>query len=158
MIKSKIETILFISAKPVSFAKMAEILAVEKDAVLEVVSKLQIEYNKDGRGFRIVASDKEAEMVSAPENKKIAEMLQKGEIQEELSRAALEVLAVICYKGPASKSQIEEIRGVNCSFTLRNLLMRGLIEKAGKDGKYKASLDLLKKLGIENIESLKLQV
>jgi len=158
-LKSKIETILFISAKPVSFKKIAEILGVDNNAVKEVVEQLQNEYNKDSRGFRIIFNENEAEMVSAPENKNIVEKMQKTEIQGELSRAAMEVLAIVAYKGPISKFQAEEIRGVNCSYTFRNLLMRGLIEKAGKDKDgsvlYKISLDLLKKFGVEKIKSLK---
>lgn len=132
---------------------MAEVLDIEEEKIIGEVEKLQEEYKKDNRGFRIISDDKEAEMVSAPENKEIAQSLFRSDVQEELSRAALETLAVIIYKGPINKTGIEEIRGVNCSFTLRSLMVRGLVEKSGK-GEYKISLELLKKFGIENAGEL----
>jgi segregation and condensation protein B len=80
-------------------------------------------------------------------------------MQEGLSKAALEVLSIIAYKGPISRAEIESIRGVNCSFTLRSLMMKGLLERIDnpKDGRgylYKISFEFMKKLGIENIDKL----
>jgi segregation and condensation protein B len=80
-------------------------------------------------------------------------------MQEGLSKAALEVLSIVAYKGPISRAEIESIRGVNCSFTLRSLMMRGLLERIDnpKDGRgylYKISFEFMKKLGIESIDKL----
>lgn len=155
-LQSQIESILFVSAKPVSFRKIMEALNIEQLQAEEAVRALQEEYNRYGRGIRIVCGDKEAEMASAPENKFAVEEMKKAEIQEELSQAAMETIAVVLYKGPIGKEEIEEIRGVNCRFILRNLLTRGLIEKEreGDSPKYTISLDLLKKLGIEKREKI----
>jgi len=85
--------------------------------------------------------------------------LVKNDLEEDLSRATLEVLAVVAYRGPISRAQIEEVRGVNCSFTLRNLLMRGLVERVenpndSRSYLYKISFDFLKHLGLGNVKEL----
>ena len=83
----------------------------------------------------------------------------KSEIQENLSKASLEVLSIVAYRGPVTRAEVEAIRGVNCSFTLRALLMRGLLGRIEnpKDNRsyiYKISFDFLKKMGLERIEQL----
>ena len=98
-------------------------------------------------------------MATAPENSEIISELVKSEIQENLSKAALEVLSIIAYRGPITRINIEAIRGVNCTFTLRNLMMRGLLEKVDNPSDnrsylYKISFDFLKKLGIDSISKL----
>ncbi|EKE10649.1 MAG: hypothetical protein ACD_15C00221G0001 [uncultured bacterium] len=87
------------------------------------------------------------------------EQLVKNELEGPLSSAALEVLSIIAYRGPISKPEIEAIRGINCSYTLRNLTIRGLIERENnpKDSRgyvYVVSFDFLKKLGVEKMENL----
>jgi len=98
-------------------------------------------------------------LVSAPENSKYLERLITDDLQEDLTPASLEVLAIIAYKGPISRMEIEEIRGVNSSYTLRNLLIRGLIERRGhpQDSRayvYEVSFNFLRKLGLKSIEEL----
>lgn len=138
------------AAKPVPFKKIAEILDIPEEKARKDAAEIAEDYKKSERGLRIVMNEEEAEMVSAPENEEIAAKMRKGEIQGELSQAALEVLSVILNKGSVSKDEIEEIRGVNCSIILRNLLMRGLIEKSGKSGSpvYKVSLEMRKRISI----------
>jgi segregation and condensation protein B len=81
-----------------------------------------------------------------------------GELNADLSRSSLETLSIIAYKGPVTRSQIEAIRGVNCSYVLRSLLMRGLIErKEASDIRgyiYEISFDFLKKMGISSAKNL----
>ena len=98
-------------------------------------------------------------MATNPENASVIDQLIKSEIQENLSKAALEVLAIISYRGPITRVEIEAIRGVNCSFTVRSLMMRGLLERIEnpKDNRgylYKISFDFLRKLGVDSIEKL----
>ena len=92
----------------------------------------------------------------------IIENLQKEELSRELGRAGLETLAIILYRGPISRREIDHIRGVNSSFILRSLLVRGLAERvdpstapgAGRSYSYKATLKLLEYLGITRLEDL----
>ncbi|MCK4891205.1 MAG: SMC-Scp complex subunit ScpB, partial [Candidatus Pacebacteria bacterium] len=112
-----------------------------------------------GGGLRILIKDGKIQMVTAEENSEFVEKFLKADIEGELSRAALEVLSVVAYRGPIARSEIEEIRGVNCSFTLRHLMIRGLIERINnpKDARaylYRISFDFLKKLGVEKVEDL----
>ena len=98
-------------------------------------------------------------MVTAPEAGSCVEKFIGGNLKEDLSEAALETLAAISYLGPVSKHEIEDLRGVNCAFTLRNLLIRGLIEKAenpsnSRISSYKTSFDFFKKLGVEKESDL----
>jgi segregation and condensation protein B len=83
----------------------------------------------------------------------------KNELQDSLSNAAAEVVSIVAYKGPISRIEIEAIRGVNCSYTLRSLLLRGLIERNDNPGDgrgyiYSISFDFLKKLGISDVKKL----
>lgn len=121
--------------------------------------ELAKKYNEEERGVRIILKDGKAQMVTASENSECVEKFLKADIEGELSRAALEVLSVVAYRGPISRSGIEDIRGVNCSFTLRHLLIRGLVERINnpQDARaylYRITFDLLKVLGVEKVEDL----
>ncbi len=152
-IKSQIETILFIAAKPISLKKIAEFLDISENDAGILVDELQKEYNAEKKGFRIVRAGKQIELVSAPENESVVKKFFQKEVETDLSKASLETLAVVAYKGPISRSQIEEERGVNSIITLRSLMMRGLIDKGWKNKEgldlYKITTDLLKKFGVE---------
>ena len=157
-IKSIIESILFVSGEGISIAKLAKIIGVAADEVESAVKSLQDEYAK-GKGIIIVRKEQEIQMATDPENASVIDQLIKSEIQENLSRAGLEVLSIIAYRGPITRIEVEAIRGVNCSFTVRSLMMRGLLERIEnpKDNRgylYKISFDFLRKLGIDSIEKL----
>ncbi len=157
--ESIIESLLFISGEPMSFKKLAKITSLkEKDLKLSAVV-LAERYSDQNGGLRILIKDGKIQMVTAEENSEFVEKFLKADIEGELSRAALEVLSVVAYRGPIARSEIEEIRGVNCSFTLRHLMIRGLIERINnpKDARaylYRISFDFLKKLGVEKVEDL----
>jgi segregation and condensation protein B len=157
-LKSIIESVLFISGEPVKISRIAKIAGVEKPEVENALMVLAGEYAQ-GRGMIIVQKEDEAQMATAPENAQIISALVKSEIQEGLSRASLEVLAIVAYRGPMSRLDVEAVRGVNCSFTLRTLLMRGLVERIDNPNDsrsylYKISFDFLKKLGLESVNQL----
>jgi len=120
---------------------------------------LQGEYGTSGKGMAILTKEDEVQMATNPENAGIVDQLVKSEIQENLSKAGLEVLAIVAYRGPMTRMDVEAIRGVNCSFTLRSLLMRGLVERIEnpRDNRgylYKISFEFLKKMGVENVAGL----
>lgn len=159
VIKSIIESLTFVSGDPVKVSRIMKILNLSKEEVFEAVHMLEKEYSQQKRGLMLLVKGDEIQMVSNPENAPYIEQLVKGELQDSLSNAALEVLSIIAYKGPIAKTEIEAIRGVNCSYTVRNLLMRGLIERNDnpKDQRgfvYVVSFEFLKKLGISKVENL----
>lgn len=157
-LKSKIESILFMSGEPVKISKIAKVCQVENSEAESAIMVLQGEY-ADNRGMVIIRKENEVQMATSPQNSDIVSQLVKSEMQESLSRASLEVLAIVAYRGPISRVGIEAIRGVNSSFILRALLMRGLVERIDNPSDsrsylYKISFDFLKKLGLESIEKL----
>lgn len=155
-IKYLLENLLFISGEPMSFKKMAQILELEGNEVIAAAKELKEDFQS--RGLRLIEKDNKLQIITAPEAGKYVEKLVAGHLKEELSDAALETLSAISYLGPISKAEVEELRGVNCAFSLRNLLIRGLIEKSeshsGKAALYKTSFDFIKKLGIQEEKNL----
>lgn len=156
---SKIEAILFVSGEEMSVQKIGKALGggVTEEQIVSEIEKLQEAYR--GKGIRIIMKDGKAQMVSAPEHAEVIHALVKSHLTEELTPAALETLACIAYREPIAKQEIDELRGVNSIFSLRSLLMRGLIEKTkkGDDARadyYRVTLDFLKKLGVEKVTDL----
>ncbi len=157
-LKSIIESILFISGEPVKILRIAKIIGADKLEVENAAMVLQKEYSEK-HGMIIIKKEDEIQMATNPENSQFLDQLVKSEIQENLSRAALEVLSIIAYRGPITRAEVEAIRGVNCSFTIRSLMMRGLLERVDnpKDNRgylYKISFEFLKKMGIDGVEKL----
>jgi segregation and condensation protein B len=156
-LKSKIESILFVFGDPVGFRKIAKILGISEKEIKKEVGELQEDYKN--KGINILEKDGKVQMVSSPKNSDIIKGLVESSLSEELTPAALETLAVISYKEPILRQEIDEIRGVNSVFSLRTLMMKGLIEKyqhkgEKKDVSYRTTLDFLKKLGILKVSEL----
>jgi segregation and condensation protein B len=156
-LKSIIESILFAYGDPISLKKLGKAAGAEEEKVEEALEELKRDYQD--RGLCLVEKDGEYQLGSNPENAKYIEELVKNEFTEELSRAAVETLAIVAYKGPLPRADIEYVRGVNCSFTLRNLLMRGLVERIDnpRDARsylYRVSFRFLEHLGLKSVEDL----
>ncbi|PJA86764.1 MAG: SMC-Scp complex subunit ScpB, partial [Candidatus Moranbacteria bacterium CG_4_9_14_3_um_filter_42_9] len=128
-LQSAIESILFVSGEPVKISRIVKITGASKPEVENIIMILQGEYSASGCGMLIIKKEDEIQMATNPENAGLIDDLVKSEIQENLSKAGLEVLSIVAYRGPVSRMDVEAIRGVNCSFTLRSLLMRGLLER-----------------------------
>lgn len=157
--KSRLESLLFVSGEPMSFGKLAKLAGGSEDSVRIEAEELCEEYKNRKGGLRIIIQNGKAQMVTAGENAETVEKLMKMDIEGDLSRSALETMSIIAYRGPLSRSEIEEIRGVNTSFTLRQLAIRGLVEKIDNPNDaraylYKISFDFLRHLGIEKTEDL----
>jgi segregation and condensation protein B len=158
-IKSILESILFISGEPVKISKLVRLIEVSKEEIENALMMLVADYSGQKRGLVIVRKEDEVQMATSPDNASFVDKIVKSDLQEALSNAALEVLSIVAYRGPISRTEIESIRGVNCTYTLRNLMMRGLLERIDnpKDFRgyvYKISFEFLKKLGIDDIEKL----
>jgi segregation and condensation protein B len=156
-IKSQIESLLFISAKPMSVAQLVEVMKLTEEEIVKAGDELVEEYKTNQKGIQIIKSASKYQMVSSPENAKIIQEFIKDETTGELSRPSLETLTIIAYRGPITKLDLDRIRGVNCSLILRNLLLRGLIESKPGDKEenyYTVTMDFIRFLGVNDIKEL----
>ena len=157
-LKNKIESLLFISHKPITVSEVAKVIGVEKKEIEEAINILAEEYGEKNSGIQIIRIDGKFQMASSSNSSEVISKFLKSEITGELTRPSLETLTIVAYRGPISKTELELLRGVNCSLILRNLLMRGLIEghddKQAGVVKYTVTLDFLKYLGMNQISEL----
>ncbi len=156
-LEKQIESILFWKAEPVKISELAKILSVNETQIVEAANSLNS--NLENRGIQLLNDGKELSLITAAENGPLIETLLKEELNKELSKAALETLSIILYKGPIKRSEIDYIRGVNSQFIMRNLMIRGLVEKEinPEDERgfyYKASNDLLNFMGIKSVAEM----
>lgn len=156
-LETKLEAILFFKGEPVTLKKLEDILKVSKSEIKDAIFNLK--NNLDGRGIVLQENDNEITLGTAPELSSMIEDLQKEELNRDLSKASLETLSILLYKNGASRAEIDYIRGVNSSFTLRALSVRGLVNKTVdiKDSRryiYKPSFDLLSFMGVKSVEEL----
>ena len=155
---SQIESILFVASKPVSIKKIAKILNVDEVAVNSSLEQLKQKYDSVDSGLVLFRNNDEFQLVAHPDNRLIAEHFVKAEISGELTRPQLETLTVVSYCGPITKPELDQIRGVNCSLILRNLLIRGLIKEQDIGTtllpSYEVTMDYLQHLGISDLKEL----
>lgn len=156
-LSSKIEAVLFYKGEPVSISKLASILETDETSIKEAIGDLKEKLN--GRGVSLVEKEDEIMLGTKPELSSLIEKIAKEELSKDIGKAGLETLSIVLYKGPISRSEVDYIRGVNSSFIVRNLLIRGLIERVqnkndSRSYLYKPSFDLLSLLGVEKIDDL----
>ncbi len=155
-LSSLIEAVLFSQGSPVSIPRLAKLFKKNKEEVLDALGKLEDELS--GRGISLVKKEDKVMLASAPEAGEIIKDIFKEDLSSEVGKAGLETLSIILYMSPVSRKDIDNIRGVNSSYILRNLLIKGLIEKDNDDNSrgflYKPTFQLMSYLGIEKIEDL----
>ncbi|BCX16174.1 MAG: segregation and condensation protein B [Candidatus Parcubacteria bacterium] len=151
-----LEAFLFLYGEPIEKEKLCKIFGVSLQEIKEALNQLAEETKQEKRGIMLVEKEETYALVTKPQFAPLLEAFVKENLKEELTPAALETLSIIAYFGPISRAQIDYIRGVNSSFTLRNLLIRGLIERKTKGNfyLYQPSFELLKYLGLSKIEEL----
>ncbi len=155
---SQLESLLLVAYKPISITEIAKITNLEVDQIKLAIEKLQQGYAEHNRGLRLTITNEKVQLVSAPENSEVVKAFIKEESSGEMTPAAIETLTIVAYRQPIAKAELEQIRGVNCSLILRNLLIRGLVEaNLNKDRGvtvYSVTNDFLKFLGIETVANL----
>lgn len=153
-----IESILFVASKPLSIKKITDATGESIAAVEDALTVLTERYNTSESGIHILRSDDTLRMGTNPTCAQHIEQFVKDEVAGELTRAQLETLSVIAYTAPITRPEIEEIRGVNCSVILRNLMIRGLITEGASEKKvlpvYTLSMEAMRHLGIDTTEDL----
>lgn len=158
-IKSKIESLLFAAGEPLSLERLSKLIGEKEENVKEALNSLMEEFKNQERGIRILLNNGQWLMVTAPEATPFIQKLKKEVFEGDLSAAAQETLAIIAYQGPIIRTEINEIRGVDSSYTLSQLLSRGLIERSRHPQKsntylYNISFTFLQHLGINNTKEL----
>jgi len=155
---SQIESILFVASKPLTFAQIAKALGVSEQKVAEAANEIVKRFNHDESGIHILHEGTQMQMATNPVNVDAMSAFIKDEVSGELTKAQLETLTVVAYRGPITRPELEQIRGVNCAIILRTLLMRGLIEEDEDREKmlqtYQVSMDALRHLGISSTREL----
>lgn len=163
-IKRLIEALLFASADPIPFTKLREVAdtmhPVRPRVLKELIEDLQDEYISQQRAFRLEEIAQGFVLRSCEEYSRYIELLQRNKRTEKLSPASSEVLAIIAYKQPITKPQVEAIRGVDCTGTFQNLLERELIapvgrlEAPGRPTLYGITPGFLKHYGLKDLGEL----
>ncbi|MDD4123164.1 MAG: SMC-Scp complex subunit ScpB [Candidatus Pacebacteria bacterium] len=154
-----LEKILFISGELIKKEKLLKLMGSKE--VDSLIDDLNQEYQETERGFTILKIEKSDGVYYQLNVSGIDDILEKmnKSIDSNLSDSALETLSIIAYRGPVSRSFIDEIRGVNSSYILRNLLLRGLIEKETSKDKnnlylYRVSEKFMQLVGVNDITLL----
>ncbi len=156
-LQSQILSILFVASKPVSIKELKDVLEVDEEKIKDAIA--QIVANNQVSGIILLAHNNKLQLSSNPENSTVVKKFLSLELREKLTDAALETLAIILYKQPVSKAEIENIRGVNSQYSLRHLLIRGLIEKIQSPSDkrmqlYKTTMEFMQHLGIKDMKEL----
>ncbi len=131
-IKSALESMLFVWGEPLEAKTAAEVFQIDGRTACEYLRELQAEYEERGSGLRIREMDKSFQLCTREENSEYIERLCTPVRQKRLSQSAMEVLAIIAYKQPVTKGEIEAIRGIKCDRVLEGLMKKELIAEVGR--------------------------
>ena len=159
-LKSAIEAILFASGEPVRAERIAVVTASDTEAVLEAGLALAEEYEAGKRGIRLVRLNDSLQLHSAPEHAAAITRALEQRRAPRLSPASLEVLAIVAYFQPVTRAYIEQMRGVDSSYTVGVLAERGLIEPCGhleavgRPTLYRTTDLFLRTMGVSSLEEL----
>ena len=159
-IKSAIESLLFVFGEPLSAKKMANIIEVTLEEIKEVMSVLLVEYTEDKKGIFIVEVNNSYQFATSKENYEYVQRLCKYSHSKGLSKVSAEVLAIIAYKQPITKYEIDQIRGVKSDKPLQQLIdrelvtIKGRLEQIGRPMIYGTTDMFLKAFGFKTIKEL----
>jgi len=160
-LKRRVEALLFAADKPLSSSKLAAFCGAQDGReVRSVVKRLQEEYDGQGRAFQVAEIGGGFQLLTRPEYHSWVKRLQQNREQETLSQAALETLAIIAYRQPILRAEIEDIRGVQTGHILRSLAEKGLVrvtgrsEEIGRPLLYGTSREFLNAFGLRDLSEL----
>ena len=158
--KSALETMMFMWGEPLEVKDAAEVLEADKNVIRGLFGELQAEYEQEGRGIRIREVDDAFGFVTLAENDMFLKKLCTPVRVRRLSQAALEVLAIIAYRQPVTRSEIDSIRGIKSERVIDGLIDKGLVEISGRSegvGRpliYATTKEFLKKFGFSSLKDL----
>jgi segregation and condensation protein B len=151
---------MFVWGEPISIKDIADVFNVDKKEIYTYCKELQEEYEQEGRGIVIREVNKSFQFVTRKENLDYIETLCTPVKHKKLSQSALEVLAIIAYKQPVTKGEIEAIRGIRCDRVIEGLAKKNLIAEVGRSDAvgrpilYGTTDEFLKQFGFETLKEL----
>ncbi len=151
-----LEALLFASGRPIKISSLPKVLGTDQMAVRTAIDAAKAHLNVDDSGILLFESETEVALVTSPDASEAVREYLRKDVMGELTRPSLETLAIVAYRGPVTKAEIEQIRGVNCSLILRNLMIRGLVEEVPveRETGYAVTIDLLQTLGVDRVAAL----
>lgn len=153
-----IESLLLVAAKPLTIKKLAELVHATPEETEIALTALANEFNRPERGLQLQRQGQQVALVSSPLSAKVVSAFLKDEQSGELTDPAIETLTIIAYRGPVTKADLDQIRGVNCALILRILMIRGLVETVDAqksfETQYQVTLDFLRALGLRTVNEL----
>lgn len=158
--QAAIEAILFAAGEPVGVERLCLTLELDRETVDELCSHLADQYSYDRRGLRVLKLDNAWQMASAPEYADIIRQTFESRKPAKLSQPALEVLSIIAYFQPTTRAYVDQVRGVDSSYTVGLLLERELIEECGRlavPGRpilYRTTKNFLRSFSLSSLEEL----
>ena len=159
-IKSVIESMLFVSGEPLSLRELSNNLEIKDKVIEEVIKEMMNEYEEKSRGIKLISVDGAYQLVTKSENSDYIQKLLKKNKKHSLSQASIESLAIIGYKQPITRIDIDEIRGVKSESAIQKLVERGLIKDIGRlevPGRpilYGTTDEFLRQFGLKTIKEL----
>ncbi|HEX5157468.1 MAG TPA: SMC-Scp complex subunit ScpB [Ktedonobacterales bacterium] len=159
-LRSVIESLLFVAGRPLELTELRKLLPLEQARLREAVASLTEECERQGRGIRVQRMGDAVQFVSAPENARFVAALLGLPTQVKLTTAALETLAVVAYRQPVTRSQIEFIRGVNSDRALASLVQYGLVIEVGRAATvgrptlFGTTSEFLQQFGLSSLDAL----
>lgn len=152
-----LEALLFASGEPVSKKRLAALLEVTPALLAQAADVLRGQLA--GRGTALIETENHIELRTSADAAPFIKKLREAELARDLGKAGLETLALVLYRGSATRGEIDWVRGVNSSATVRSLLLRGLIERTEdaedkRRPRYKPTVEALAHLGLEKAEQL----
>lgn len=129
---SIIESLLFVAGEALKLNEMANILECSVDFTRKLIDELRVKYEEENRGIKIIVTNDEYQFVTKACNSEYVQKLLKTNIRQSLSQASLETLAIVAYKQPITRVEIEEIRGVKSDRGIYTLSEKNLIKESGR--------------------------
>ncbi len=159
-VAAAVESILFVSGRPLEYSELRKLLDVDDMAMSDSLAMLAQQLESQGRGIRLQRLGTQVQLVSAPENARFIAALLGLPMTAKLTNAALETLAVIGYRQPITRAQIEAVRGVNSDRALASLVQHGLVAEIGRahtigrPALFATTPDFLQQFGLTSLEQL----
>ncbi|WP_291650884.1 SMC-Scp complex subunit ScpB [Clostridium sp.] len=131
-IKSAIEALLFVSGEPLTIKDLSNSIEVSPKTISNILNEMILDYEEEKRGIKLISINGEYQLVTKAENSDYIQKLLKKNKRQSLSQASLESLAIIAYKQPITRIDIDEIRGVKSESAIHKLLEKDLIKEVGR--------------------------